>query len=171
MQIALCLVVWPHPILPWTAQERQEMTWGGSGALRSCGPVGPGALTTVRVTDGAAPTPGAGGPLPPSLRAGSPASGQNRASGSCHPTSTPPSNASTGEEGLPGPELFQWGHQGHARERGGQRTRLPSEPLVPLPLASPHPLAREEASVPGLTVEQVQQRLQATELESWDPAR
>ena len=38
MQIALCLVVWPHPILPWTVQERHEMTWGGSGALRSCGP-------------------------------------------------------------------------------------------------------------------------------------
>lgn len=85
--------------------------------------------------------------------------------------STPASNASTGEAGLTGLELVQWGYQGQIREDSGQRTRLPSEPLAPLPLANPHPLAREQAFVPGSTLEQDQQRLQATELEPWDLAQ
>ena len=84
--------------------------------------------------------------------------------------STPASNA-TGEAGLTGLELVQWGHQGQIREDSGQRAALSSEPPAPLPLANPHPLAGEEASVPGSTVEQDQQRLQATELEPWDLAR
>lgn len=70
-RMPLCQVVWPHQFLPSdrTGETRNDM--GRSGVLRSWSCIGPGYSDHSQRKQMGSPTPGAGDPCLPSLRAGS----------------------------------------------------------------------------------------------------